>query len=129
MKKFIFDFNDYDDSYSKLEEFICISIQLDVEYYTVLFSSDCKVLCGGPCIGTPIVTKFVFCDSEIGTKVFIDYIDYILRDWYSKYTGFCDCTVFSCFNVIHLYFIKCEGVDLQDITHKVKCYEGINYVK
>lgn len=129
MKKFVFDFNYYDDSYCELEDFIRREIELNIEYYIVLYSSDCKVLCGGPAIGTPIVTKFVFYDSDLGVKVFVDYIDYILKDWYSKYTGCCDCTAFSCFDIIYLYFIKCKDVDLQGITHKVKCYEGINYVK
>ena len=129
MKKFVFDFNDYDGSYSKLEGFINIdNFVFYTPYYIVLYSSDCEVLCGGPAIGNPIVLKFVFSYLD-SARPFIDYIDYMLMDWYSNYGNYCNCTSFSCFNVINLYFIKCKDIDLQDIPYKVKCYEGINYVK
>lgn len=128
MKKFVFDFSDYDGSCSKLEEFLNNVIEFDTKYYIVLYSWDCKVLCGGPGIGTPIITKFIFSDINM-IELFIYYIDYMLKDWYGRYTGSCDCITFSCFNVIYLYFIECEDIDLHDITYKVKCYEGIDYVK
>lgn len=129
MKKFIFDFIDYNGSYSKLEGFINNdNFEFYTPYYIVLYSSDCEVLCGGPAIGNPIVTKFVFSDLDLA-RAFIDYIYYMLKDFYNNHGNSCTCTSFSCFSVIDLYFIKCEDIGLQDIPYKVKCYEGINYVK
>lgn len=129
MKKFKFDFNDFNGSLTNLYEFVDSNLKLNVRYHVSFVSKDCKVINHDVNFGSHIADEFKFL-GVYSVNDFIGVLNYKREMYFYNEKDYCNCETLQCFKVIFIYFLPYRGnLDEEEMLDHVYDYEDVDCVR
>lgn len=125
MKKFVFNFNDFEGSLSRLCDFIDYNLELNVRYHVCLSSLDCKVVCNDIGLGMTYFSECTITD-EFRVDALVNGVSIERKIMFLQVCDDCNCKCDSnsirCFNIMNIYFVEyvdnIKESDLMYMMHK-----------